>query len=407
MAEKALSLEVEHLLTSVLPFNPEVDEAEASDIGCSEGKSVRGKLDKYGRGEKTSEGDGSRYDGRKPGWWHRRSARRMTKPQRFALNRIENEGYVVRGISRPGETLDLERIFATPLRCRGNTDGEVRLSGGGRRELDVAPCTKEEESGGCGTGYKVWVEIGFGDGSNLLTLSRIYPHLRLLGAEVCHSGVGAAARRVDAAVSDGKYWNGERLYRKKEEMGSQAEGTNAKELAGGQVVAYDVLPEDDDYGDAASVSHRIKPYDNVRLYPGDGCKLLRSLPLSSISIVLLTFPDPFGKDHHKRWRIVQDDTMASIERVLKPGGEGYFYLATDSDDVVTWTTEVVERRTLAHSEVENDGKGGSRNIRNNSLWEKVHPPQRETWLPVVSRYEAKGWEEGRTTKVRCWRYLGC
>lgn len=43
-------------------------------------------------------------------------------------------------------------------------------------------------------------------------------------------------------------------------------------------------------------------------------------------------------------------------------------------------------------------------------WQEVKPiPNRREWLPAVSRYEQKGWDEGRQTMLSCWRPIrrGC
>jgi tRNA (guanine-N7-)-methyltransferase len=53
------------------------------------------------------------------------------------------------------------------------------------------------------------------------------------------------------------------------------------------------------------------------------------LPSASTEVVHLLFPDPWSKRKHKRRRIVQPAFLASVHRVLAPGGR--FRIATDQE----------------------------------------------------------------------------
>lgn len=65
---------------------------------------------------------------------------------------------------------------------------------------------------------------------------------------------------------------------------------------------------------------------NARMIRGDGMALLRDmLPPASVAAVHIYFPDPWWKARHRRRRVVQDDTIPLIARVLVPGGRFHFW----------------------------------------------------------------------------------
>jgi tRNA (guanine-N7-)-methyltransferase len=74
---------------------------------------------------------------------------------------------------------------------------------------------------------------------------------------------------------------------------------------------------------------------NVRLYHGDAIEVLAGLPDAALVRVDLIHPDPWPKRRHWKRRFVQDETVASIARVLGPGGE--FRFVSDIPDYAAWT----------------------------------------------------------------------
>jgi tRNA (guanine-N7-)-methyltransferase len=80
---------------------------------------------------------------------------------------------------------------------------------------------------------------------------------------------------------------------------------------------------------------------NIRLHFGDAVHLLAWLPERSVARVDLLYPDPWPKRRHWKRRFVQDQTLAAIARVLRPGGE--FRFATDWPDYADWTLRHVLR----------------------------------------------------------------
>lgn len=62
--------------------------------------------------------------------------------------------------------------------------------------------------------------------------------------------------------------------------------------------------------------------ENVRLLRIENYYALKHiLPLGSVSVAHVGFPDPWPKRYHQRRRLVQDDFMQALHPVLEPGGE--------------------------------------------------------------------------------------
>ena len=116
---------------------------------------------------------------------------------------------------------------------------------------------------------------------------------------------------------------------------------------------------------------------NIRLHHGDASELIAWLPSGAFTRVDLLYPDPWPKRRHWKRRFVQDESVAAIARLLRPGGE--FRFATDIADYAAWTL----LRLLRSPEF-------SWTAQRADDW-------REPW-PGFSgtRYEAKAKREGRT-----------
>jgi tRNA (guanine-N7-)-methyltransferase len=113
------------------------------------------------------------------------------------------------------------------------------------------------------------LEIGFGNGENLVALAALHPGQDFLGIEVHRPGVGHLMLRCDEL----------RLT-------------------------------------------------NIRVLCHDATECLAAhLPAEAFAEVLLYFPDPWPKKRHHKRRIVQPEFVAQVARVLEPGG--VLRLATD------------------------------------------------------------------------------
>jgi tRNA (guanine-N7-)-methyltransferase len=74
---------------------------------------------------------------------------------------------------------------------------------------------------------------------------------------------------------------------------------------------------------------------NIRLHFGDATELLAWLPPGSVDQIDLLYPDPWPKRRHWKRRFVQDDSIAQVARILRPGAK--FRFATDIPDYAAWT----------------------------------------------------------------------
>ena len=74
---------------------------------------------------------------------------------------------------------------------------------------------------------------------------------------------------------------------------------------------------------------------NVRLHLGDAVPVLCWLPPASLAGIDLLYPDPWPKRRHWKRRLIQDDTVAAMARVLRTGR--LFRFASDSADYAAWT----------------------------------------------------------------------
>jgi tRNA (guanine-N7-)-methyltransferase len=117
---------------------------------------------------------------------------------------------------------------------------------------------------------------------------------------------------------------------------------------------------------------------NVRLHFDDAVGLIGWLPEKSLARIDLIHPDPWPKRRHWKRRFVQDDMIARLGRVLRPGGE--FRFVTDIADYAAWTL----RRLLRSADFE---------------WTaRCADDWREPWPGFIrTRYHAKAAREERAS----------
>ncbi len=115
---------------------------------------------------------------------------------------------------------------------------------------------------------------------------------------------------------------------------------------------------------------------NIRLHHGDAVDVLACLPDGCISRLYLLYPDPWPKRRQRKRRFVSLPTLKAMHRVLKT--EGKFFFASDIDDYVGWTLELVKSSKLFDWQAKTAKD-----------WQTPY----DNW--PGTRYEAKAYREGR------------
>lgn len=163
----------------------------------------------------------------------------------------------------------------------------------------------------------LWLEIGFGGGEHLAAQARAHPQMGFIGCEPFVNGMAKLLATVDR------------------------EGLK-----------------------------------NIRLWDEDATDLLPNLPGSAFARVSILYPDPWPKRRQRKRRIVSDETLSMLARIMRPGAELRF--ATDIDDYAGW----VLARALRSPDFE-------WTARRAEDW-------RRPWVDWPgTRYEAKALREGR------------
>ena len=330
--------------------------------------------------------DAKAYEARKPKWWTKLSGRRGTRAQRHTIERMTQCGYcfskeVLSNFSRVNNS------------ARHNSSAELRAADRWRRlwwnrslavfdekddAADVEPVidtvtnsTNQKYAKKIDDMYsnksplvprryeQIWLEIGFGNGDNIIANAKRDPDILFIGSEIHQPGIGTVLRQMEAEIG-------------------LRDSTTAEETEEKKVDATN-FSSTEDSDDALNK----RACQNIRILPGDGIKLLSHLPCKYLSRILITFPDPWPKAGHSRWRVIQPNVLVEMHRVLKCDGQ--VLVATDAKVFYDWTREIFEQES---------SKG----------WEETIPcPDRTNWLPIVSYYEQKGIDEGRYTMLQCWK----
>ncbi|MFV0627501.1 MAG: tRNA (guanine(46)-N(7))-methyltransferase TrmB [Alphaproteobacteria bacterium] len=179
---------------------------------------------------------------------------------------------------------------------------------------------------------KTYLEIGFGDGSHLAGIAKNHPNIGFIGAEVFKNGVA-----------------------------------NLLTLLTGIKEGHE-LPEDITLADERN--------DNVRVFDDDIRILFQYIPDSSLDKVFVLFPDPWPKKKHADRRLVNQDNLKEIARILKK--DSILVIATDHVVYKGWAL----RQTLESNLFEWTAKT-SNDWRN----------EPQGW--VQTKYQKKALREGR------------
>ena len=117
----------------------------------------------------------------------------------------------------------------------------------------------------------VILDVGFGMGDSLLALAQQFPESLIVGVEVYPAGIARAAKHI----------------------------------------------LDHDFRHVILVQHDVMP-------------VLAVLPASVLSVVQILYPDPGPKKRHHKRRLIQENMLRQVAKVLKP--DGSLNIITDHDD---------------------------------------------------------------------------
>jgi tRNA (guanine-N7-)-methyltransferase len=107
---------------------------------------------------------------------------------------------------------------------------------------------------------EVWLEIGFGSGEHLLWQAEHYPEIGFIGAEPFINGIASLLGAIEA-----------------------------------------------------------RKLTTIRVHDGDAREVLPWLPSGSIGAAFILFPDPWPKKRQQKRRLVSQEMIAALARILRPG----------------------------------------------------------------------------------------
>jgi tRNA (guanine-N7-)-methyltransferase len=143
-----------------------------------------------------------------------------------------------------------------------------------------APATDFEPATLMPGAAEVWLEIGFGGGEHMAAQADRHRDILILGAEPFQNGVASALRHIEEA-----------------------------------------------------------DLKNVRLHDGDVRDMLAHMPDACLDRVFILFPDPWPKARHNKRRLVNEELLAELARLMRR--DSMLRFATDWADYADWTLERV------------------------------------------------------------------
>ena len=81
--------------------------------------------------------------------------------------------------------------------------------------------------------------------------------------------------------------------------------------------------------------------ENIRIWDDDVRLIFASLADASLAGAYVMFPDPWPKKRHAGRRILQDDVMDSLARLIRPGGS--LVMASDDPTAKSWLLQAAMR----------------------------------------------------------------
>lgn len=162
-----------------------------------------------------------------------------------------------------------------------------------KQELNVSHLESYEVFGAndihqAGKGFNsIYIEIGFGDGENIISIARENPDKLFIGSEVYLSGIGSLI---------------------------------------GKIIKFNIK--------------------NIRIHNGDIRELLDDIRAPILDGVLIICPDPWPKARHHKRRLINKEFINLIGKRIK--SEGGLYISTDWEDYAENISEAIEDSKVFH-----------------------------------------------------------
>ena len=128
----------------------------------------------------------------------------------------------------------------------------------------------------------LYLEIGFGNGLNLVRQAEHYPSCNFIGCEIYESGIGSTL-----------------------------------------------------------INLKNRAIDNVRIAVGDALETIEYLSLKSLDGVFILFPDPWPKKKHKKRRLVNENLLTNILSKLRKKGK--FFFRTDNLEYYNNVIKIIKK----------------------------------------------------------------
>jgi tRNA (guanine-N7-)-methyltransferase len=127
-----------------------------------------------------------------------------------------------------------------------------------------------------------------------------------------------------------------------------------------------------------------KNITNIRMYTEDARILMESIPDHFLDKIYLLFPDPWPKTRHHKRRIVNQDMLGFMHRVLKPNAE--LAIGTDHHLYAQWMMVHIDR--FSGFEWTAEQKSDWRDIPNGHILTRYQQKNKaETDYPIFLNYK--------------------
>lgn len=170
------------------------------------------------------------------------------------------------------------------------------------------------------------VEIGSGQGENIVSAAFANPNTNFLALEVYDPGVAHTMLLASKCESS----------RESESSSSSSSSSeSAKPLGESTCDSFN----DSSYNNESKISKGLK---NLRIAQVNAPDFFKACDSNVISEIWTFFPDPWPKMKHHKRRIVQNELAQDIHKALAKGG--FWRIATDIEDYALHVHEVMDNR---------------------------------------------------------------